>query len=54
MKIDKKLFTYRLYFPAYLFGNFQKHIVQLAGMNAFFVLFVLFIGVLFGFLEGEQ
>lgn len=54
MKIDKKLFTYRLYFPAHLFGNFQKHIVQLAGMDAFFILFVLLIGILFGFLEGKQ
>ena len=49
-----ELFSYRLYFPPHFFGNLKKHIVQFTGMDAFFILLILFIGILFGFLEGEQ
>ena len=44
-------FPYRLYSPSHLFGYFQKHIVQFAGMNTFLILGILLIGILLGLVK---
>ena len=46
-----RLFTDRLYFSSDVFRNFQKHIVEFVRVNACFVLFVLLLGIFFGFVE---
>lgn len=46
-------FPYRLYSPSHLFGYFQKHIVQFAGMNTFLILGILLIGILLGLVKGD-